>query len=120
MNRSCFLTSRSVQQKSSPEGSREKTLQEVKQNYEPGGGVVSAAAGDSAGDSAVAGADSIGAGVVVVSTFVGGVVAAGVAAGSVVSVFCSHAARSAAPASMQMYFFIFEIHIGLIEQSHQA
>lgn len=77
-----------------------------KQNYEPAGGVVSAAAGDSAGDSTVAGADSIGIEVAVDSSFVGAVVAAGVAAGSVVSVFCSHAARSAAPASMQMYFFI--------------
>jgi hypothetical protein len=37
---------------------------------------------------------------------VGGLVAAGLAAGSVVSVFCSHAARSAALARMQMYFFI--------------
>ena len=36
----------------------------------------------------------------------GGVVGVGVAAGSVVSVFCSHAARSAALARMQMYFFI--------------
>ena len=35
-----------------------------------------------------------------------GVVAPGLAADSVVSVFCSHAARSAAPARMQMYFFI--------------
>ena len=42
----------------------------------------------------------------VVSVVVGGLVAAGLAAGSVVSVFCSHAARSAAPARMQMYFFI--------------
>jgi hypothetical protein len=33
-------------------------------------------------------------------------VEAGVAAGSVVSVFCSHAARSAAPARIQIYFFI--------------
>ena len=32
--------------------------------------------------------------------------AAGLAAGAVVSVFCSHAARSAALARMQMYFFI--------------
>ena len=32
--------------------------------------------------------------------------AAGLAAGSVVSVFCSHAARSAALARIQMYFFI--------------
>jgi hypothetical protein len=42
----------------------------------------------------------------VVSVVVGGLVAAGLAAGSVVSVFCSHAARSAALARMQMYFFI--------------
>ncbi len=32
--------------------------------------------------------------------------AVGLAAGAVVSVFCSHAASSAAPARMQMYFFI--------------
>jgi hypothetical protein len=37
-----------------------------------------------------------------------GVVAVGLAAGSVVSVFCSHAARSAALARMQIYFFIVE------------
>jgi len=42
----------------------------------------------------------------VVSVVVAGVVAAGLAAGSVVSVFCSHAARSAALARMQIYFFI--------------
>jgi hypothetical protein len=34
------------------------------------------------------------------------VVSDGEAAGAVVSVFCSHATRSAAPARMQMYFFI--------------
>jgi hypothetical protein len=34
------------------------------------------------------------------------VVSAGEAAGAAVSVFCSHAARSAALARMQMYFFI--------------
>jgi len=34
------------------------------------------------------------------------VVAVGLAAGATVSVFCSQAARSAAPAKMQMYFFI--------------
>jgi len=33
--------------------------------------------------------------------------AAGLAAGAAVSVFCSQAARSAAPTKMQMYFFIF-------------
>ena len=40
------------------------------------------------------------------SVVVAGAVAAGLAAGSVVSVFCSHAARRAALARMQMYFFI--------------
>jgi hypothetical protein len=50
-----------------------------------------------------AGAVAAGLVVVVVSA---GVVAAGLAGASVVSVFCSHAARSAAPARMQMYFFI--------------
>ena len=44
----------------------------------------------------------------------GGVVGAGVAAGSVVSVFCSHAARSAALARMQMYFFIVLIGRGIL------
>ena len=47
----------------------------------------------------------------VVSVEVAGVVAlsvvsAGDAAGAAVSVFCSHAARSAALARMQIYFFI--------------
>jgi hypothetical protein len=104
-----------VQQKSSPERSREKTSgKELKRwDYEPGGGVVSAAAGDSPGDSAVAGdsdaaaGDSVVEGGVVASVVAaGGLVAAGLAAGSVVSVFCSHAARSAALARMQIYFFI--------------
>jgi hypothetical protein len=45
---------------------------------------------------------------------VGGVVAAGLAAGSVVSVLCSHAARSAAPARMQMYFFIVVVGKGTL------
>jgi len=44
--------------------------------------------------------------VVVVVVVSGEAVAVGLAAGSVVSVFCSHAARSAALARMQMYFFI--------------
>ena len=44
----------------------------------------------------------------------GGVVDAGVAAGSVVSVFCSHAARSAALARMQMYFFIMLVRNGTL------
>jgi hypothetical protein len=50
----------------------------------------------------------------VVSVVVGGLVAAGLAAGSVVSVFCSHAARSAALARMQMYFFIVLIGRGIL------
>jgi hypothetical protein len=46
--------------------------------------------------------------VVVVSVEAAGlsVVSAGVAAGAAVSVFCSHATRSAALARMQIYFFI--------------
>jgi hypothetical protein len=46
--------------------------------------------------------------VVLVSVAVAGeaAVSAGEAAGTTVSVFCSHAARSAALARMQMYFFI--------------
>jgi len=111
-----------VQQKSSPEGSREKTSQEEEcaRTYEPGGGVSAGdsvvSAGDSvvpAGDSVVAGGDSVAAAGLVsvaaaglLAVAAGGLVGAGVAAGSVVSVFCSHAARSAAPARMQMYFFI--------------
>lgn len=41
-------------------------------------------------------------------------VAVGLAAGSVVSVFCSHAARSAALARMQMYFFIVIVAKGIL------
>jgi len=67
--------------------------------------------GDSAGVSAVPAGDSVvAAGASVAADFVsvaaGAVVGAGVAAGVTVSVFCSQAARSAAPARMQMYFFI--------------
>jgi hypothetical protein len=72
-----------------------------------GDSVVSA--GDSvvaAGDSVVVAGDSVIEAGLVVSVVVGGLVAAGLATGSVVSVFCSHAARSAALARMQMYFFI--------------
>jgi hypothetical protein len=82
-----------VQQKSSPAGSRGKTSQEEGNRGPYGVGDVSA------GDSVVVAG-------LVVSVVVGGVVAAGLAAGSVVSVFCSHAARSAALARMQIYFFI--------------
>jgi hypothetical protein len=62
----------------------------------------------SVGDIVVDSAGAVAAGLVVVVVS-DGVVAAGLAAGSVVSVFCSHAARSAAPARMQMYFFIMVI-----------
>src|SRR4029077_18481461 len=126
-----------VQQKSSPEGSREKTSQEEEcaRTYEPGGGVSAGdsvvPAGDSvvpagvsvvpAGDSVVAGGDAVAAAGLVsvaaaglLAVAVGGLVAAGVAAGSVVSVFCSHAARSAAPARMQMYFFIVLVGRGIL------
>jgi hypothetical protein len=104
----------STKQKSSPVFGRRLLKKELQLwNYEPGGGVVSAAAGDSAGDSAVVAGDSAAAAGdsvvetgLVASVVVGGLVAAGVAAGSVVSVFCSHAARSAALARIQMYFFI--------------
>ncbi len=67
--------------------------------------------GDSAGVSAVPAGDSVVvAGASVAAAFIsvaaGAVVGAGVAAGVTVSVFCSQAARRAAPARMQMYFFI--------------
>jgi bifunctional ADP-heptose synthase (sugar kinase/adenylyltransferase) len=58
-----------------------------------------------AGDSVVAAGASVAAGLVA-SLVAGALVGAGVVAGVTVSVFCSHAARSAAPARMQMYFFI--------------
>src|SRR5882724_1982950 len=60
--------------------------------------------GDSAGVSSVAAGASVAA--ELVSVAAGAVVGAGVAAGVTVSVFCSQAARRAAPARMQMYFFI--------------
>jgi Flp pilus assembly protein TadB len=71
------------------------------------------AGGDSAGVSSVpAGASVLAAGASVAAGLVtsvvagGGVVGVGLVAGATVSVFCSQAARSAAPARMQMYFFI--------------
>jgi len=70
-------------------------------------------AGDSAGVSSVPAGESVvaagasgAAGLVISVAAGGGVVGVGVVAGVTVSVFCSHAARSAAPARMQMYFFI--------------
>jgi len=59
----------------------------------------------SAGDSVVAAGASVSAGLVV-SVVTGALVGAGVVAGATFSVFCSQATRSAAPARMQMYFFI--------------
>jgi hypothetical protein len=67
-----------------------------------------------AGDSAVVAGDSVVVAGLVASVVVGGLVAAGLAAGSVVSVFCSHPARSAAPARIQMYFFIVLIGRGIL------
>jgi hypothetical protein len=57
-----------------------------------------------AGDSVTAAGASVAAGLISVAA--GAVVGAGVIAGATVSVFCSHAASSAALARMQMYFFI--------------
>ena len=54
------------------------------------------------------------AGVVASVVAAGGLVAAGLAADSVVSVFCSHAARSAALARTQIYFFIVLIGRGTL------
>lgn len=109
-----------VQQKSSPTGSREKTSQKEERcgTYEPGGdsaGDSVVSAGDSvvvAGDSVIAAGDSTvpAAEESVADTGLlaagGGLLESGVLIGSVVSVFCSHAARSAALARMQIYFFI--------------
>src|SRR5205809_3097970 len=92
----------SVQKKCSTE-KRWKTSQRKESRIYCGGdsaGVSSVPAGDSvvpAGASVAAG---------LVSVVAGAVVGAGVAAGVTVSVFCSHAARRAAPARMQMYFVI--------------
>jgi hypothetical protein len=107
-----------VQQKSSPGDSREKTSQKEERcgTYEPGGdsaGDSVVAAGDSvvvAGDSVVAAGDSTvpaaEESVTDAGLLAAGVLESGVLIGSVVSVFCSHAARSAALARMQIYFFI--------------
>jgi hypothetical protein len=61
-----------------------------------------------AGDSVVTAGTSAAGGLVISVAAGGGVVGVGLVAGVTVSVFCSHAARSAAPARMQMYFFIVE------------
>jgi hypothetical protein len=94
----------SVQKKSSTENQGKTSQTErIPAIYCPGdsAGVSSVPAGDSI--VAAAGA-SVAAGLV--SVVAGAVVGAGVAAGVTVSVFCSQAARSAALARMQMYFFI--------------
>jgi hypothetical protein len=59
-----------------------------------------------AGESVVAAAVSVAGGLVISVVAGGGVVGVGLVSGVIVSVFCSHATRSAAPARMQMYFFI--------------
>lgn len=117
-----------VQRKSTRQvpGRRLRKKKNGARTYEPGGGVSAGdsvvPAGDSdvpAGDSDVAAGDCITAAGFLVSAGplaapTGGVVGDGVAAGSFVSVFCSHAARSAAPASMEMYFFIVLIRSGTL------
>ena len=74
----------------------------------------------SAGDSVVAAGASVAAGLVISVAAGGGAVGVGVVAGATVSVFCSHAARSAAPARMQMYFFMIEDAHSFNFQSQQA
>ena len=104
---SFVIQSASVQQKSSPERiSGEDFAKKKARIY----GVGEA----SAGDSVVVAGDSVVEAGLVASVVVGGLVAAGLAAGSVVSVFCSHAARSAALARMQIYFFIMLIGRGIL------
>jgi hypothetical protein len=100
-----------VQKKSSTEN-RGRLLKRKQSKIYCGGdsaGVSSAPAGDSvvsAGDSVVASGASVAAGLVISVAAGGGVVGVGVVSGATVSVFCSHAARRAALARMQMYFFI--------------
>ena len=118
-----------VQQKSSPERAGRRLHKKRRRlgiypegGDSPGDSVVSAGmsvvpAGASvvpAGDSVVASGDSVVVAGLVTAVVAGGVVGAGVAAGSVVSVFCSHAARSAALAKMQMYFFIMLVRNGTL------
>jgi hypothetical protein len=110
---------RSVQKKSSTENRGKISQRKEFQLYCAGGdsaGVSSVSAGESvvpagesvvpAGDSVMAAGASVAAGLVTSVVAGGGVVGVGLVSGVTVSVFCSHAARSAAPARMQMYFFI--------------
>ena len=103
VSRSCSLTPRRYNRSLPPEVSGRRLLEKknCRRLYELGGDSVVAA-----GDSVVAAGDSVVAAGLYAPAADGGLVAAGVAAGSVVSVFCSHAVRSAAPARMQIYFFI--------------
>jgi hypothetical protein len=117
-----------VQQKSSLGGTGRRLLNKKDGVgiYEPGdsAGDSVVSAGDSvvpasesvvaAGDSVVSAGDSVVVAGLVTAVAGGGVVGAGVAAGSIVSVFCSHAARSAALARMQMYFFIMLVRNGTL------
>lgn len=68
-------------------------------------GVIEAIGVDSAGEVAVV-LSVVDAGGFTTVVLFSVVVSDGEAAGAVVSVFCSHATRSAAPARMQIYFFI--------------
>ena len=88
-----------------PKIGRKTSQRKESGSYPPGvsAGVSSVPAGDSI--VAVSGA-SVAAGLVISVAAGGGVVGVGLVAGVTVSVFCSHAARSAALAKMQMYFFI--------------
>jgi hypothetical protein len=69
-------------------------------------GLVASIGVDDSIGAVVAIGDSAGLVVVVVVVVSDEVVSAGDAAGAAVSVFCSHATRSAALARMQIYFFI--------------
>ena len=94
----------SVQKKSSTENRGKTSQRKESRLYPPGdsAGVSSVPAGESI----VAAGASVATGLVISVAAGGGVVGVGLVAGVTVSVFCSHAARSAAPARMQMYFFI--------------
>src|SRR4029453_4884480 len=103
--RSRFVIPTPVQKKSSTENRGKTSRKErIPAIYCEGdsAGVSSAPAGDSV----VAAGASVAAGLVISVAAGGGVGGGGVVSGVTVSVFCSHAARSAALARMQMYFFI--------------
>lgn len=99
-----WVIQRSVQKKSSAED-RRKTSQKEFQLYCAGGDSAGVSSAPAAESGLPAGA-SVAAGLVTSVVAGGGVVGVGLVAGATVSVFCSHAARSAKLASIQMYFFI--------------